>query len=309
MNLVIAAVLLTVVFVGFGLPGPSTTVATVSDCVVPADEGNRECRATDPESPAAQAGIRPGDTVVELAGEPVTGWSDLEETIRAQGGERIPVVVERDGERVELTVTPMRTERPVLGPDGAYVLDADGELATEPAGFLGVGPTNALIRQPMSAVPGELADRVGQTVVVVLNLPSRIADVAEAAFGTAPRDPAGVIGVVGVGRIAGEVAAEGDNPLGVAWQVLVFLELLASLNIALFVFNLIPILPLDGGHVAGALYEGARRQVARVRGLPRPRPVDIARMVPLTLGVVVVFFGMGALLVYADLVRPVTLGG
>jgi len=87
------------------------------------------------------------------------------------------------------------------------------------------------------------------------------------------------------------------------------LSLIASLNIALFVFNLIPLLPLDGGHVASGLWEGAGRQVARLRGLPRPRPVDVARMMPLAYAVFILLTGVGVLLVYADIVRPVTLGG
>jgi membrane-associated protease RseP (regulator of RpoE activity) len=309
MNLVIAAVLLTVLLVGIGAPGWSTTVGSVSDCVVPASQSTRECRADDPAGPAAAAGLQPGDELVAYDGQAVTSWEDLQTLIRASGDEPVAVEVERDGQRRTLTVTPLVTERPVVGPDGGPVLDGDGEITTEPVGFLGIGPTPVLVRQPLTEVPGVLVESVVRTVGVVANLPSRIADVAEAAFGSAPRDPEGVIGVVGISRVAGEVAAADDSAFGLTGQVLTLLGLIASLNIALFVFNLIPILPLDGGHIAGALYEGARRQVARLRGLPRPRPVDIARMAPLTLGMVVVFLGLGALLVYADLVRPVTLSG
>ncbi|WP_298459608.1 RIP metalloprotease [uncultured Cellulomonas sp.] len=309
MNLVIAAVLLTVVLVGIGVPGWSTTVGSVSDCVVPADSEARECGADDPVAPAAAAGVQVGDRLVAFRGEPVTSWAALQDAIRGTGAEPVPLVVDRDGEQLTLSITPLVTERPVIGPDDGPVLDADGRITTEPVGFLGVGPTPELISQPVTEVPALLGTYVVRTVGVVANLPSRIADVAQAAFGTAPRDPEGLIGVVGVSRVAGEVTAADEGVFGLAGEAFDLLSLVASLNIALFVFNLIPILPLDGGHIAGALYEGARRQLARVRGLPRPRPADIARMAPLTLGMAVVFLGLGALLVYADLVRPVTLPG
>ena len=113
--------------------------------------------------------------------------------------------------------------------------------------------------------------------------------------------------MVGVTRIGGEVAAAHGDPI--SWKIGWFLSLLASLNLALFVFNLIPLLPLDGGHVAGALYEGAKRQVARLRHLPDPGPVDVARMLPVAYTVAFLLIGMSALLLYADIVNPIRIGG
>jgi Zn-dependent protease len=133
-------------------------------------------------------------------------------------------------------------------------------------------------------------------------------DVAQAAFGSEERDPNGPIGVVGVGRLSGEVASS-DLLASTRERVAVMLSLLGSLNIALFVFNLVPLMPLDGGHVAGALWEGARRQLAKLRGRPDPGPVDIARLMPLTYAIATVLVAMSGLLLYADIVRPITLGG
>jgi len=86
------------------------------------------------------------------------------------------------------------------------------------------------------------------------------------------------------------------------------IAVLAALNLPLFVFNLIPLPPLDGGHVAAALWEGAKRQVARLRGAPRPRPSDSARLVPLAYAVFVLLGGIGVMLIWADLVNPVVIG-
>jgi membrane-associated protease RseP (regulator of RpoE activity) len=140
-----------------------------------------------------------------------------------------------------------------------------------------------------------------------VNLPQRLVDVANAAFGPGERDPNGPISVVGVGRVAGEIASIDTIP--VASKVASMLGLLASLNIALFVFNLVPLLPLDGGHVAGALWEGIRRAFARLFRRREPGPVDTAKLMPLTFAVVIVLGGMSLLLIYADIVKPISLFG
>ncbi|MGV8968137.1 MAG: M50 family metallopeptidase [Cellulomonas sp.] len=305
MNLMIAVVLLGVVLVGFGVPTATSTVSVVTPCVLAA--GSQECTPADPKSPAVAAGFQAGDAITSFNGVAVDSWTQLSGLIRGAGGETVPVVVERGGVAQTLTVSPALLDRPVVDANGAAVLGADGTARTEPVGYLGIGPEFALVRQPVSAVPTAVGQAVVGTAAVVVALPARVMDVARSAFGTEARSQNSIIGPVGIGRIAGEVAADGGGDFGLTGQVLTMLSLLASLNIALFVFNLIPLLPLDGGHVAGALWEGARRQVAKVRGLPRPRPVDVARMMPLAYGVFILLTGVGVLLIYADIVRPVTL--
>lgn len=310
MNLLIAVVLLTVVLIGFGIPTATTTVESVSKCVVPASESTaRECTGSDPVAPAAAAGILPGDRILSLNGVPATSWDALTEQIRKSGGVAVPIVLVRDGTQLSVTVTPLITERPVFDVRGNPVLDKTGTFVTEPAGFLGVGPSVARVRQPIGSVPSLTWQAVSGTAGIIVGLPARLVDVARAAFGNAPRDPNSVVGLVGVGRLAGEIAAAHGPGATLAARIAEMLALLASLNIALFVFNLVPLVPLDGGHVAGALWEGARRQVSKVRGRGRTGPADVARLMPLVYAVSAVLVVMGALLIYADVVNPVTLGG
>ena len=113
-------------------------------------------------------------------------------------------------------------------------------------------------RQPVTAVPGALWNGFTQTAAVVVRIPQKMVGIVQAAFGSGQRDPNGPISVVGVTRAAGEIASSDSIPFVQTprERVSFFLSLLASLNLALFVFNLIPLLPLDGGHVAGRAVGG-----------------------------------------------------
>jgi membrane-associated protease RseP (regulator of RpoE activity) len=307
MNLVLGTVFLGIVISAIGVPALTTKVSAVSECVLPVTEAERACAPGDTPAPAAAAGLRPGDVIVAFDGRPTGDWEAVRAGIRGAAGRTVPVVVERDGKQVTLQAGVIADDREKVV-DGQVVTNPDGTVATERVGFLGVSPSQELVTQPVTAVPGFVGETVVRTAGIIVNLPQRMVGVGQAAFGEAERDPNGPIGVVGVGRLSGEVAST-DVFASTTERVAVMLSLLGSLNIALFVFNLVPLMPLDGGHVAGALWEGARRQVARLRGRADPGPVDIARLLPLTYVVATFLVAMSGLLLYADIVRPVTLGG
>lgn len=305
MNLVLALVFFSIVLVGFGVPQYTTQVSAVSECVLPAGSDRTSCQADDPKAPAAAAGVQPGDEIVAIEGQPVESWQQMTETIRENAGKPLDVTVMRSGEELELIVTPIASERYVLDETDEVVLDDAGEPLTETVGVVGVSPTSEIVRQPITEVPVFVAENVTAVTGMILTLPQRMVDVFQAAFGTEERDVNGPIGVVGVGRLAGEVVSMEEAPIAARAQFI--FSLLGSLNVALFVFNLVPLLPLDGGHIAGALYEGAKRRLFRLFGKADPGPVDTARMVPLTFGVVIVLGVMSLMLLYADIVKPITL--
>lgn len=317
MNLLIGVVLLTILLTAHGVPTPQpgADVRSVAQCVVPATsvDATTSCVGRQP-TPAVAAGILPQDVIVAIDGRPVRSQQDVGALVRPSTGRPVEIVVERDGRRLALTATPIRNTLPVLDADGNPVLDANGQPRTQEAGFLGVttGQASAFVPQPIGEVPGYLWQGVSRTALAVIDIPSRLSGVWQAAFGGAEREVDSPMSVVGVGRVAGEVSSGRLASLtggSVSDRFWFLVSLLASLNLMLFVFNLIPLLPLDGGHVAGALWEGTKRQWARLRGRPDPGFVDVAKALPVAYSVAIVLVGMSALLIYADLVNPVNLGG
>jgi membrane-associated protease RseP (regulator of RpoE activity) len=306
MNLIIATVLTMIIMSGFGVQSYVATVNEVDKCVLPASSTSTTCPANYVATPAAKAGFRVGDKLETLNGTKVTSWAQAVQIIGKLGDKNLIAVVQRDGRNVTLHAVPRVSERyEVNQTTGQPVLDAAGNQVIHKTGFLGIGPSTGYVQQPISQTIPTVWTNTGAVAGVVINLPQRMVGVWNAAFGTTARDPNGPIGLVGVGRIAGQLATQKD--VGLSHRFGDLLGLLASLNLALFVFNLVPLLPLDGGHIIGALWEGLKKGFAKLFGRPNPGPVDTARIVPLTFAVVAVLGAMSLLLLYADIVKPITI--
>lgn len=312
MNLILAFVFFGIVLVGFGVPQSSTTLGAINECLVPASSTATKCGSGDPAAPAAEAGLLPGDKLLSVDGAPVKDWEQFRALVSDSPGKRLEVLVERKSEagktsELQLELTPVANERVATDAAGKTKVDADGKPVYETVGMIGATPATEMVSQPISEVPSFVGQNVSQVAGMILRLPERMVDIWNAAFGSEARDPNGPISVVGVGRLAGEIVSVDEAPVAARAQTM--FGLLGSLNVALFVFNLVPLMPLDGGHIAGALYEGLKRGIARLRGKPDPGPIDTAKMVPITFVVVVIFMAMTALLIYADIVKPVSFFG
>jgi len=287
MHFVLALVLLFIVAAGIGLETASTgtTVGAVESCV-PANV-NSGCVKGDPKSPATQAGVKVGDRIVSIGDTQVNSWTQMGKAIRAQQiGQEVPVVVERHGRLITL-----HAALASLSGHGSY-------LGVSPtAVFQRVGPVGAA-----SYAGHEFWTMLSGSASVVKDLPKAIPDL----FAKNRADTPGgqVTSVVGAGNVTGQVLEA-----RIGWQPKAGLVLLiiASLNIFVGAFNLLPLLPLDGGHLAVVIYERIRYWFARLLRRPDPGPVDYRRLVPVSVGVFALLVGVGLLLIMADLVNPVHL--
>ncbi|MFJ4685794.1 M50 family metallopeptidase [Streptomyces sp. NPDC088789] len=297
MNLILAAALFLTVLMGFGISQQTTTVSSVSQCVIAQSENRDSCTKADAPSPAAAAGLHPSDKIVSFDGVRTDDWNELSDLIRANPGKDVPIVVERGGEDITLHATIATNQVAKKDSNGQIV---EGQYVS--AGFLGFSAATGVVRQDFGESVTWMGDRVGDAVDSLAALPSKVPALWDAAFGDGPREADSPMGVVGAARVGGEIFTLDIPP---SQQVAMALMLVAGFNLSLFLFNMLPLLPLDGGHVAGALWESLRRHLARLLRRPDPGPFDVAKLMPLAYVVAGVFICFTVLVLIADVVNPV----
>ncbi len=291
MHFALAFILLIVLAVGIGLANDnSTKIGTVSACVPPTATAfnNGKCPQGSPASPAKAAGVRNGDKIVAIAATRVRNWTQLGAAIRAQPvGKPVAITVLRNGHQLVLHAVPAQ----ISGRQGSY---------------LGIGNAATFQRLGLLSAVTYAGSAFGQTlsgsVAAVGHLPAAIPDLFAK---DRAHTPAGqVSSVVGVGGITAQVVAAKDS-----WKIKVAFVLLIiiSLNIFVGAFNLLPLLPLDGGHLAVVIYERVRAWLARLRGRPDPGLVDMRKLLPVSVGVFALLVGFGLLLITADIFNPIHL--
>ena len=265
MNLILAVVLFAIVLMGIGVPAPAAPrSARSARASCPRPPRPTPCPAGAPKTPAAAAGFQPGDRIVSFNGtalDPDDGWR-LRAAIQGANGHRDG---RRGARRPAGHAHPHADRQPGRGrrqprPDGAGELPgrrARRRLrAAEP-------------RRRRSCRSATSSARTGEALV---QLPSRVPGLFGSVFLGEQRDQNGPVGIVGASRIGGQILAL-DAPA--AAELSFFLQLLAAVNISLFLFNLLPIPPLDGGQIFPAIWEAIKKRGARLLGRPDPGPVDV----------------------------------
>ncbi|GAA2517375.1 M50 family metallopeptidase [Streptomyces gobitricini] len=296
MNLILAVAIFLGVSMTFGYATQTTEVAGVQKCVIEQSEKRDTCAEDDPVSPAHAAGLKVGDKIVAFDGRPVDDWATLSQRIRDTIGPTDLTVV-RDGEELTLHPTLIKNEVVQKDEDGEVV---DGKFV--PAGYLGFAARTEILPLSFGQSVERMGDMLENGVESIVALPSKVPDLWNAAFSDGERKADSPVGVVGAARISGEVMN-----LDIPTQNIIatFLTLLAGFNLSLFLFNMLPLLPLDGGHIAGAFWESVRRNLAKVFRRPDPGPFDVARLMPVAYVVAGVFICFTLLVLVADIVNPV----
>lgn len=298
MNLLIGIVVLYFVAVLAAIPNPyADRTPTVGELQCAPDQiSESELGECTGNGPGYDAGLREGDKLLAVDGEALKTFPELRDYVIRRPGETVTLTVMRDEAQLDIDV-PLATVTRIDPATGASF----------DAGAIGVtsAPVEDAMRQfgPVEAVPATAAftgQMLSATVEGLIAFPSKIPGVVASIFG-AERELDGPVSVIGASRAGGELAQQS------MWSM--FWMMLASLNFFLALFNLIPLPPLDGGHIAVVLYEKIRDALRRLRGLEPGGPADYRKLMPLTYAMAAALLTIGVFVMLADVVNPIKLFG
>lgn len=295
-NLLLGFIILLIIAMTTGLPNPDADVRPrVGEVSCTSDQKlDGELEPCQGLGPAGQAGVEPGDIVLALNGEAVDSIAQLRDAVMQLPGETVTLEVERDGAQRSFDI-PL---------DTVTRLNAEDELVSVGA----IGMTNELIDivetysfvEAFPATARYTGFVLDATVQGIAQFPAKIPGVVASIFGH-ERDVNGPMSVVGASRVGGELVERS------LWSS--FFMMLASLNFFLALFNLIPLPPFDGGHIAVILYEKLRDGIRRLMGKEPKGPADYTKLMPITYVLAFLLMAVGALIIVADVVNPVRLFG
>ncbi|MEY2469532.1 MAG: hypothetical protein QOF21_2230 [Actinomycetota bacterium] len=282
-HFLVALVLMVVLLGGYGRIVKTVQSTTVDQVSASLSDGG-------PASPAKIAGVRPGDKIVAVNGTPVRYWKQVSNAIHDSAGKPLPLTVKRDGKPIELVVTPVLQKQ-----DGKSV------------GMIGIhsGQRDIKKRESWPSAVWQAPFEVKQVAVdstsalVGLFSKSNIEHYGQQLTKTGPADPSPdkdgnrFLSMLGLFRLAEAVWKAGMASV---------LMLLISLNVFIGIFNLIPLPPFDGGHIAVATYEAVR---SRIRG--RRYMVDMNKMLPLAYLVMFALLLIGVTAFWLDLRHPINI--
>lgn len=283
-NLVLGLSILTGVFVSVGTPQQTTSVDKVIACVEAMTQG--ECHEFTTPTPALIAGLEAGDEILSVDGKQVASYADLQVALAASK-QPVELNIERNGSTLNKTL-------PAVWADLPYTDPATGKVTTKSVRIIGV--SFAVVQVPAGI--GESFARSGDMVTGTFNLigtfPQQVYSTLQSTVTGSERDPAGAVSILGVAQASSQIDS---------WAY--WFYLIGALNIALFVFNMIPLPPLDGGHIAGGIYEYLKRGAFKVLGKKDPGPVDTALMAPIAQFMFLLLLAAGLLMIVADAVNPI----
>ncbi|WP_315160602.1 M50 family metallopeptidase [Corynebacterium durum] len=297
MNILVGLVVLYAVAVTAGLPDPDAdyTPTVAKTACVPASQIDAQtlsdCTGA---GPAAEAGIREGDRITAVNGEAVASFVDLRAKLYEMPGKTADLTVERGTEVLHIDVPVTSVTR--LNQAGETVTVGAIGVTSEPVDVMrSYGPLDGI-----GATVRFSGSMLSATLQGLASFPGKIPGVVASIFG-AERDQEGPMSVVGASRVGGELVERSQ------WTM--FLMMLASLNFFLALFNLVPLPPLDGGHIAVVIYEKIRDFIRGLRGIAPGQPADYTKLMPITYVMSAVLLGIGAIVIIADVVNPVRLFG